>query len=311
MSPPDLTERLIRLRTVPVLSALPSADLALLARSLRFRTFEKGEALLREDERPRSFWLLGNGTVTMQRLGRTIGTVRAPGGVGFLSMLARSAGGTSAIAETLVEAYEVRMDAIEDIFEDHFPVLLSTMRFVSERMFAELRKRPPPPFVPPTDPLDHLVGDAPLGVVERIFLLRRTRAFANANVNSLATVARRMEEIRVPGGTVLWRTGERAEHTYFLVKGMAQTVWDEGRSRQRVGPGYVVGGAETLTGNKRWNDLVADEPMVVLRADREMMLDLFEDDLELASSFLSVMATTLVKMWDENAERGLTSVGAP
>ncbi len=63
----ELTERILRLRGVPVFQALPGADLAQIAESIRTRTFEKGDVLLREDEPPKSFFLLGTGTVTMRR----------------------------------------------------------------------------------------------------------------------------------------------------------------------------------------------------------------------------------------------------
>lgn len=306
---PDLTERLIRLRMVPVFAALPSSELALIASTLRARTFEKGEVLLREDEPPRSFWLLQSGTVTMRRRGNRIGTVRAPGAVGFLSLVARSAGSTAAVAESFVEALEVRGDVLEDVFEDHFNVILATMRFVADRMFAELIKRAPPPFSPPDYPVEQLVGDAPLGVVERIFLLRRTPAFGRANVNSLAAMAKRMTEVRGSPGQVLWRPGERASHTYFFVTGMGRLVWEGGEKQQRVGAGYVVGGVEAITRRPRWNELVVDEPSVLLEAPREVMLDLFEDDRELATQFLSTIASIVMNMWDRNAEAGVSSVG--
>jgi CRP-like cAMP-binding protein len=306
----DLTQRLIRLRSMPVLTPLPSSDLAQVAGSLRRRTFAKGETLTHEDERPRSVWLLESGTVTMRRKGKRIGTVRAPGGVGFMSLLARTAGGTAAVADSLVEALELRGDVLEEVFEDHFQALLLTLRFVADRMLTEMMKRTPPPFTPPAEPLDQLVGAQPLGVVERIFLLRRTRAFSQSNVNSLATFAKKMEERRVPAGEVLWRVGERSDKTIFLVKGMARLVSGGGEKVQRVGPGYVIGGAEGLTGRTRWNEFVTDEPVVLLQTPREAMIALFEDDLELSLQFLSMMATLVISLWDENADAGIASVGS-
>src|SRR3954466_13118054 len=120
----ELTERILRIRGVPTLRTLPASEIAQLARSMRSVTFKKGDVMLREDEPPRCFYLLMTGTVTLRRKGKRIGTVRGPGGVGFMSFLARHAGGTSAVAETFVEALEVRADSIEEIFEDNFPVLL-------------------------------------------------------------------------------------------------------------------------------------------------------------------------------------------
>ena len=307
----ELTERILRLRSVPPLSGLPGSELAQLAASLRPVAFRHGEVLLREDEPPRSFYLVGSGTVTLRRKGKRIGTIRGPGGVGFMSFLARNAGGTSAVAENFVEALEVQADAMGEVFEDHFPVLLNAIRGVAQRLIEENKVTPPPPYAPPAVSFDGAIGDEPLGIVERIFLLRRMRAFTEANVNSLATLARKMVELRLPAGEVLWRPGERADHSYFIVKGMLHLSWNDEKFVQQIGPGYVVGGAESITSLPRWNQLVTAEPALVLRGAREGLIDIFEDDHELGLKFLSMLATLLVTMWDRKAEKGVASVGTP
>jgi len=306
----ELTERLLRLRGVPTLAILPPSDLVQLASSLTSRRFQRGEVILREDEPPRSFFLVVVGTVTMRRKGKRIGTVRAPGAVGFMSFLARDAGGTSAVAESYVEAYEVRAEAMDEVFEDHFPVLLATVRLVAERLMIENQTQDPPPYVPPDVPFDRLVGERELGVVERIFLLRRMRAFTHANVNSLATIARKMVEVRFGPGETLWRPGDRAEFSYFVVTGMLTLRWNDGRTVQDVGPGYALGGSESITGMPRWNELRTEEDVVLLRGGRDAMIDLFEDDRELAGRFLAMLAMTVVSRWDRKADAGIASVGS-
>lgn len=309
----ELTERIMRLRSVPMFRGVATTDLVQVAASMRARSFEKGEIMIREDEPPRSFFMLTAGAVTMHRKGKTIGTVRAPGGVGFLSVLARTAGGTESVADSYTEGYEVRADAIDEMLEDHFSVFLGTLRWVSERVLASTRESPPPPFTPPTVPFDHLIGDRELGIVERIFVLRRSRAMAMANVNSIARVARRMQEIRVPAGTTLWRPGDKSDYSLFIVKGMADLVYREykdGPWVQPVGPGYVVGGGESLVNHPRWNELVTREPVVMLKGSREGLLDMMEDDHEVAMRFLSMFAGFLMSMWDRKAEQGIAAVGS-
>jgi CRP-like cAMP-binding protein len=308
----ELTERILRLRSVPTLRALPASVIAQLAGSLRTVTFRRGDVLLREDEPPRSFFLIATGTVTLRRRGKRFGTVRGPGGVGFMSYLARHQGGTSAVAESFVEALEVPADAMDEVIEDHFAVLLGQVRWVAERLIAENRATAPPPYVPPVVPFDAMIGDAEIGIVERIFLLRRMNAFTEANVNSLATLARKLVEVRAPVGEVLWRPGDVADHTYFVVKGMLTLRWGEGEEEriQEVGPGYALGGAESLVGLPRWNQLVTEEPVILLRGTRDGLIDLFEDDPELAVKFLAMLATLLVSIWDRKAEEGITSVGS-
>jgi CRP-like cAMP-binding protein len=307
----ELTERLLLLRGVPVFRSMTSADLARVAETMETRTFSRGEIMLREDAPPRSMFLGVLGTVTMRRKGKRIGTVRAPGAVGFLSILARNAGGSEAVAESYVESYELTADVLDDIFEDHFQVLLGTIIWVAERLMVETREQPPQEFHPPPFPLEQMIGDRELGLVERIFLLRSTMVFDSANVNSVARLARAMDEVRVPAGKVIWEPGDPATGPYLIVKGMGRLLWNDDMAQQKVGPSYVVGGAESLVGVRRWNRFEMDGPGVLLKGSREALIDMFEDDHAAAMHFLSVAATGLMAFWDRKAEAGVTSIGSP
>jgi CRP-like cAMP-binding protein len=302
----DLTERLLRLRGVPVFQAMTTAELAPLAATMRSATFEKGDVVLREDEPPKAFHMLLTGAVTMRRHGNTIRKISAPGGVGFLSLLARTGGGTEAVAEAHTETFEVRADALYELFEDHFPVLLGTLRWITEQLLQENLVQEPPPYNPPTAAFERLIGDRELGIVERIFLLRRTVGFKNANVNSMVRLVRAMKEVRLGAGEVVWRPGDRAANTLFLVKGKMELSWNHARDGRRmvqlVGPGYIVGGGEAIAVRPRWNELVTLEPAVFLANSREAMIDMLEDDLEVALQFLSMLATFLLTAWDRKAE---------
>lgn len=311
----DLTERLLRLRGVPVFRGMSTSELAPLAMSMRSATFEKGDILLREDEPPHAFHMLVTGQVTMWRRGRKLRTITAPGGVGFLSLLARTAGGTEVVADAHTESFELRADAIDEMFEDHFSVVLATLRWITERLIQENLVQEPPPYVSSTGGFEHLIGDRELGIVERIFLLRRTSVFKTANVNSIARLVRAMKEVRVPAGEILWRPGDRSFGSIFIVKGKMDLRWNEGRTVQVVGPGYIVGGAEAMAPRPRWNELVTKEPAIYLEGSREGLIDMFEDDLDVALKFMSMIASVLLMQWDRRAEdearaTGNTSSGA-
>jgi CRP-like cAMP-binding protein len=302
----DLTERILRLRDVPVFQAMTASELAPLAASMRSAKFEKGQVLLREDEPPKAFHMLLTGSVTMRRRGNEIRKISAPGGVGFLSLLARTGGGTEAVAEAHTETFELRADAIYELFEDHFPVLLGTMRWVAERLVLESQVQEPPPYDAYSDGFDLPIGNGELGIVERIFLLRRTSGFKDANVNSMARLVRSMREVRLGAGESIWRPGDRASGMLFLVKGRMELGWqhpEDGRRRvQVVGPGSIVGGPESLANRFRWNELITTEPAVFLQSSREAIIDVLEDDLEIALQFLSMMAVVLLGAWDRKAE---------
>jgi hypothetical protein len=305
----ELTARLVRLRSVPVFRTMMPADLARVAESMTMRTFERGEVMLREDEPPRSMFMLELGTVTMRRKGRRIGVVRAPGAVGFLSLIARNSGGTEAIAETYVESFELSIDLLDDVFEDHFQVLLGMIRWAAEGLLREWQNHPPE-FTPPEIPFEHLVSSHELGIVERIFLLRSAVVFRGANVNSVARLARAMKEVRIQDEQMLWEPGDPSKGPYFIVKGKGRLVWNGDKTIQQVGTGYVVGGAESIAGVPRWNRFVMDGPAVLLTGSREALIDMFEDDHDVAMQFLSTFASALMMAWDRNAEAGVLSVGS-
>lgn len=307
----DLTERLLRLRGVPVFRNLSATALAPLAASIRSNTFEKGDVILREDEQPRAFHMLLTGSVTMRRHGNTIRTITAPGGVGFLSVLARTAGGTEAVAESRVETFELSADALDEMFEDHFSVLFGTMRWIAERLVAENIEAPPRPYEPPPEDYEELEGEGEIGIVERIFLVRRTLAFRQANVNSVARLVRLMKQERFERGDHVWHAGDLSQASYFIVGGKGELRWRDGASVQYVGPSYIVGGIEAIAGKPRWNDFVVTEPMTVLRGNREALIDMFEDDVEVARAFLSMMASFLLVLWDRKAEREAGHIGTP
>lgn len=298
----DLTERLLRLRGVPIFRSMPTSALAPLAASMRSNTYEKGTVMLREDETPRAFHMLLTGAVTMRRHGNTIRTITAPGAVGFLSLLARSAGGTEAVTESRVETFELGIEAVDEMFEDHFAVLFETMQWVADRLLQENLTSPPRPYQAPPEGYDALVGDDEIGIVERIFLIRQTLAFKHANVNSVARLARQMKEIRVPKGEHIWRAGDRSHGHCIVMKGHGQLRWGED-TVQEIGPTYIVGGVEAIAAKPRWNDFVVTEPVTALVGNREGLIDMFEDDLESALQFLSMMASFLLLLWDRRAER--------
>ena len=71
---------------------------------------------------------------------------------------------------------------------------------------------------------------------------------------------------------------------------------------QLLGPGYIVGGAEAIAVRPRWNELVTLEPAVFLQGSRDGLIDMLEDDLEVALQFLSMIAGLLLRAWDRKPE---------
>jgi CRP-like cAMP-binding protein len=299
----DLTERMLVVRQVPLLSGLSPPDRAAVASMMRERNFAEGEVISRDSEPVNSFFAVVEGRIRLSRAGKYWRTFEAPGAIGYMAMIARAPGGSGAVAETDVRAFEMDREAMQEVFEDHSAVLLEAIRLVATGLVGEMKSRPPPPgpmgvsgpdaaFIDPGRSLD---------LVERIFFLRKMRAFSTSNVNALAELSQRMVERRFAAGEVAWKPGDVADHVLMVVSGKVELVHGETGRVQVFGPGSPIGGAESMAGHKRWNTFRAVEPTLALRGAREEMLDVFEDNLDVAQDFLAVLAGVLLRYWDQRA----------
>lgn len=298
----ELTERLLLLRQLPVLRELPSAQLAPLALALTPMQFEPGESLADEADATRSFFLLRDGRVRGERRGRPYGAVEAPASVGLFPMLARGAFGMRFVAETAVHAYRVDEEIVHEVFEDHFSVLLGLVRGLADALVVEFQRTAgmaddATPYFEPVRP-----GGGALSVVDKIAALRRMRPFAKASVASLARLAVNLEEVHLPAGQELWRRGDPGDYSLLLLDGEVEQAWEGGSSR--VVAGFVLGGAEAVSGVPRSAMAKTVRPTLALRGTRAAFVDAIEDSFDLAIHFVSYLASAMIEYWDVRADHG-------
>jgi len=113
-------ERLLHLRTLPVLGSLSPSDLAVIAEQARTRVFHEGTRLLKHGEPIGAIYIVIEGRVRLRRGVLDIGLAGSGAGVGGLAYLARDPEGVDATAETDVVALEIDGDALDEILEDRF-----------------------------------------------------------------------------------------------------------------------------------------------------------------------------------------------
>jgi len=115
-----IRDRVLTLRSMSTLSGLDDEGFVLIAEHARNRSFAKGDWLCREGNPIESVYIILDGRVRVSRLGRELVVISRPGGVGWLSTLARDENGIDAVALDDVQALEVPGGVLSDALAENF-----------------------------------------------------------------------------------------------------------------------------------------------------------------------------------------------
>lgn len=299
-------ERLLHLRTLPILGTLSPDDLGLVAEQSRTRFFEKGDHLLRRGEPIAAVHILIEGRVRLERGEQILGRATTGAGVGGLGYLARDPDGVDAVAETDIVALELEGDTLDEILEDRFSVLQHVLRETS-RGLIDLWHEAPRECLMAQTAMNAPGFASPLDLVQRMLFLRRGLPFIHGSASALADLARGLVELQFEPGTVLWRRGEPGRQVQMLVDGnLACSAPIEGFALQPR-PGYPLGGLEAVAGTPRWYDAVCETRVVTLSGNAEILYDLFEDNSDVALAYLAQLARVHLDVLERIAAAGRQS----
>lgn len=301
-TPPRLpVERVLFLKRISWLSALHLPDLAVLGEYAQERRSRRGDLLLRGGEPVEAMHFVVDGRLRLARRGRALGHAEVGSVIGARLLLAQDGDGLEAVAEadttTLALDRESFLDALEDRFEIYLGVLRETCREL-----VELFRENPAEAAPASGPAPPAAG-GDLDLVERIVLLRSRRPFEACSIDALAELAQRLEEVRRPAGTVLWRRGERATRLLLVAGGRVRCEPARPEATFWMGPGQPLGTLELLAELPRWYDAVAEEPVTALEGGVDQLVDVFEDDVDMGLGFLAHLARTSIEIQERVAER--------
>jgi CRP-like cAMP-binding protein len=268
------------------------ASIALLTKAQRVAA---GVELAREGEPFRLAYLIVEGELELSRDGKRVGLYSEGNAVGVMSALARDELGFS--CRTLRESVllVLRRSDLFEMMEDHFELMHGALRNVAEEAIRWRRALPEGGFLPHASHECVECGEGPLGLVQRIFHLRRTIGLERSYIDELAELARAAREQRVARGTRLWSTGARADHLLIVVSGQVTGRMPEG-GIFHFGPGDILGNLDTIAGVPRWFDATADSDLVTLTIDSEAIVDVWEDHPELGFAFLRMYSRLIIEL---------------
>ena len=298
---------MLYLKKLPTLAGLPGAELAVIADVARERFFPAGSPILREGEPIGSVHFVVEGSIRCRRSGRLLGVVGPGAGIGGLGLFARDPQGVEAEAETDTLTLELEADAVMEVLEDRFPILLHLMRDLCRQLIdahVRLAVDPTAGFPACDNPP---VPTRELDLVERIFYMRQMVPFRESSVNVLFELSRTLTEVRFGPGVTLWETGDVAAGIFLIVSGqVAGTVRANGL-RFCAGAGIPLGSLEAVAETPRWFDAVTQTEVVALNGNAEALVDAFEDNFEMAMDFLAVVARVMLGIIQTRA----TADGSP
>lgn len=296
-------ERLLYLKKAPAFSSLPASELSVIAEVAQERFFPAGSALLREGESIGAVYFVVEGSIVLRRRGALVGKVGAGAALGGLALFARDPEGVEAVAEADTLTLELEADALLEVFEDRFAILLHIMRDLCRQLIdAHVRTG-----VDPTSTLP-LGGPVPLptrelDLVERIFFLRRMPVFRESSVNVLFELSRALTEVRFAPGITLWEAGDPALGIFAIVSGeVAGRIGGNGLDF-RAGPGVPLGALESVAEVPRWYDAVTTTEVVALSANAEALLDVFEDNHEMAMDYMAIVARARLRLQEMRMQK--------
>ncbi|MDH3419187.1 MAG: cyclic nucleotide-binding domain-containing protein [Gammaproteobacteria bacterium] len=287
-------DRVLLLRTLPMLEGLRPVALAAIAQHAQERSFSRGTLLSSPDASAQAVYLIVEGEVEITRDGAASRRVQAGEAVGFIEMLSRVKQPLEVRASSDTVALELDWDAQIDVCEEHFPVVMQYISYLARLTALELQRQGLASAQSGPSPTTQQFGPH-LNFVQRVLVLSRSRAFSSGCLDALSELSQHVEEVRWEDGDPIWATGEAAEDFFLLASGLLRCSQASG-VEFTCGPGKLAGVHEALYGSERWYAAVSEGPTIGLKIDLEPFVDILEDHFDLALDFMGLLAADLLSL---------------
>ena len=262
------TRRLWELRQFPVFAAVSIGDLALLADNIAEVTYKPGSSVASAGAVPAVELVVAGELAASDR-------VWGPREVfGLGEVLGRRVLSAEVRATRTTRTLQLAAADVADVLEEGFGLQRAVLRELAGRVRAPVVRDEPLQDVPPQ----------PLGLVERLFALRRVAPLRAAHVDAVAALAHVAYEVVSPPGTVLVSAGDRATRAHILLEGRLRVA------DALAAAGTVIGGIEVLGDLEHRETVTTATRVRTLALDAQAMFDVFEDHADLGRAVLSWLA---------------------
>lgn len=278
---PTILRRMLTLRQFPLFAKAELDELATMAENLRPAHFHTGALIARAASPVPTVQLVVQGQIQS-----TNGhTWDAHDVFGALEVAAHRELSSAAVAATETDTLELPASDFSDLLEDNVGVMLSALRDLAGRLLATAPL--------PARPVPVSLGEGPLGLVERLMLLRQQLPFISARLQPLAILAHASEEVRYPAGAVVASAGDPATAGLVLIEGTLRARREDGVTHA-LGRGQHVGFVETIASANHCYTLEATSPLRLLSSPGRAILDVLEDHTDVGLAMVAAFSAALL-----------------
>jgi CRP-like cAMP-binding protein len=262
---------MLALRQFPMFAHADLDELAMLGENVVERAFAAGDVVAGNELLSSVQFVVGG------RLEVGDALVDPRSAHGLLEVIAHRPTRAAAIASMPTRTLELGASDYFEVLEDNFGLLLGTVRDLATQVIPVVDHRCAP-----------VVLGAPLGLVERMIILRHQLPFASARLEALAILAHAATEVRWPAGATIGRAGARADRAVIVLEGTLRA------GERELGPGHAIGMLETLANVHHGRTSEAVTPVRALVTQASTILDVLEDHTDVALAMMRTFARALV-----------------
>lgn len=267
--------------------AAPPAELAeLLAARMQDRVYEREEIIYEKGSESGPMYFIADGQVALEAPGDEPWLLEAPAFIGGIDANAEQPHRRTARALSRVHVIKMHFQEYLSVLEDFFDFAKSMLVQGAHRTWeSSMRVAPDRVFGPSVAPDGRWLALDHLDDVQRIMVLRSSRAFERAPVQALVTLARFAREVRYRKNERLWTAGDLNDGMHIVVDGRVRSFLDDPLVEGLVGPGDFAQGVIEIAPKPKVFSAEAESDVVLLSISHEDLFDAMEEHFGLARSW--------------------------
>jgi len=285
-----LRDRVLLLRSQPLLDALDDAGLLLLAEHGYTVSYADGDVVCAAGEPARAVHVVVDGALRVSRAGADAVEHVAGEAYGALPLLARRPT-PLVVARGVTRTLQVPATAWEAALIENHSMMRNVLRVMGASVLGLRDSLPADPKLPRV--LDEgRYYTEPRSFVTRLIDLRQS-PFGHMHLDALVDLARHMVEVRYPAGALIWSVGDPSSHSLHIDVGRVRCTAPDARHVD-VAHGFTIGVLDVWGAHVRVYEARAETPVIAFRIDFEGFLALLEVHPEVGLQLLRGFAAELL-----------------